>query len=151
MSLATVGTRQRPASRPSRPFYPAPLARCMAFLLQCFHKESIEKIKNMASGEFKIKFLQNTKWKRELKNRNREPHDLHKSSICCLGTEQPGLRGEGIPGCPGRGPRRTRGGRGALQNSLQAGSPPLLPQGFPILGFLVLLPFLSIHMLSLYK
>lgn len=65
----------------SWPFYPAPLVRCMAFLLQRFHKESIEKIKNTASGEFKIKFLQNTKWKRELKNRNREPHDLHKSSI----------------------------------------------------------------------
>lgn len=74
-----VGTRKGLAPEP---FYPAPLARCMAFLLQSFHKESIEKIKNMASRELRIKFLQNTKWKGEKKNRNRESHDLHKSYIC---------------------------------------------------------------------
>jgi hypothetical protein len=70
-----------------------PLKRFTALLLLHFRKESIEKIKNMASGEFKIRFLQNAKWKREgKKNRNREPHDLHKSYICCLGGEQCGSR-----------------------------------------------------------
>ena len=68
-----MGTGQWLLSKPSRPFYPIPLTRYTALLLFHFHKESIEEIKNMSSGEFKIRFLQNMTWKGEEENRNREP------------------------------------------------------------------------------
>lgn len=86
-----MGTGQWLLSKPSWPFYPVPLTRYMALLFLYSRKESIEKIKNVASGEFKIRFLQNTKWKREENNRNREPHDLHKTYICGLGVQSNGI------------------------------------------------------------
>jgi hypothetical protein len=52
-------------SQPLKAFLSFPLKRFTALLLLHFRKESIEKIKNTASGEVKIRFLPNTKWERE--------------------------------------------------------------------------------------
>lgn len=101
-----------------------PVAAFHAFMafLSCFinkiHGTSVipfpqrinSKEKNMASGEFKIRFLQNIKWKREEKNRNREPHDLYKPCICCLGAEQCGLQMSKNSGTPGVGCTGEQGG-----------------------------------------
>lgn len=137
-----MGTGQWLLSKPSWPFYPVPLTRYMALLFLYSRKESIEKIKNVASGEFKIRFLQNTKWKREENNRNREPHDLHKTYICGLGESGVAPGWEGIPGClPGAGCTGSRERR-RPPGLPQAGTLLLRLQRLPIPSLLVLLSFL---------
>lgn len=119
----------------------------MALLLLHVHKESIEKIKNVASGEFKIRFLQNMEWKREEKNRSRELHDLHKSYVCCLGTEQCSLqmrRGSGVHRGAGKGtcpPFWCPASPPAVPPHLQ---PPSLSPSLPLIHRLLLCQYILI-------
>lgn len=124
-----MGAGQQLLSKPSRPFYRVPLTRYTALLLFHFHKESIEEIKNMSSGEFKIRFLQNTTWKREEENRSREPMTCTRPTLVAGSRALwlPEGKAPGVPAAGARGEQRAAPHPGLLQRPLPSLLVPPLP------------------------